>query len=160
MNTLTEQEKTESNLEDPSLVTTQQAEQSAMEDKDVDLISDHKSELSQTQNEPEEKEAPQPVEIKRDEDFHLPPTVYRPPFQLPVVEEEVFSFVYDTEKPEPDKPLEEMNYAERDYYNTVLEMYEIDKQNAMAEAKKKWLARKRQRQQAYIERLKKEEMER
>lgn len=40
-------EKTESNLEDPSLVTTQQAEQSAVTEKDMDMTSEHKSELSE-----------------------------------------------------------------------------------------------------------------
>ena len=90
----------------------------------------------------------------------VPETVYRPPFQLPVVEEEAFDFVYDQPKPEPFKPLESMNHAEKAFFNTELELYEAEKQNAVALAKQKWLARKRLRQQAYIESLQREEDER
>ena len=67
--------------------------------------------------------------------------------------------MYDQPKPEPFKPLELMNHAERDCYTTDLELYEAEKHNALAVAKQKWLARKRLRQQAYIESLKREEAE-
>lgn len=53
-----------------------------------------------------------------------------------------------------------MSRAERDCYDTELEMYENDKQNARASARSQWLARKRLRQQAYLESLQREEAER
>ena len=95
MNTITELDKTESNLEDPSLVTTQQADQSALTEKELDMVTDHKSEVSQVQREPEQVDPPQATEEKAKVEIKVPETVYRPPFKLPVVEEEAFNFVYD-----------------------------------------------------------------
>ena len=47
MNTITELDKTESNLEDPSLMTTQQADQSAVTEREIDMETDRKSDFSQ-----------------------------------------------------------------------------------------------------------------
>ena len=52
-----------------------------------------------------------------------------------------------------------MNETERDHYTTILEEYDLDMQDALTAAKRKWNQRKKERSREQMERKQREEKE-
>lgn len=90
----------------------------------------------------------------------MPEIVYRPPFELPVEEEESFEFEYELPEPQPPKPLDQLSRMEKNLFESDMAMYNEERKAAESMARRDWFKKQRAKQQKQMEIADREEEER